>query len=72
MLILKHVKNHMIIVKKYLEKPLSFLNSMMWSDETKIEFFSKKYNEWNEWKKKTCMKKKFSIPTKEHREGSLV
>ena len=68
----KHVKACLEFAKHHLEKPTSFWNKILWSDETKIDLFGGNSSR-HVWRKEgTSYDPKNTIPTIKHGGGSIM
>ena len=67
-----HVKRRLNFSKEHLEKPSSFWNKILWSDETKIELFGRNSVS-RVWRKKnSAFEPKNTIPTVKFGGGSIM
>ena len=68
----KHVKARLEFANRHLEKPASFWNKILWSDETKIKLFGGNSSR-HVWRKEgTSYDPKNTIPTVKHGGGSIM
>lgn len=67
-----HLKAHLKFANEYSPNESTYWNSVLWSDETKIELFSHSSSQYVWRKKKDAFKAKNTIPTVKHGGGSLM
>ena len=68
----KHKKIRLQFAKNYINKPKRFWDSVLWSDETKLEFFRPMDQQYVWRRKKEAYAEKNTLPTVKHGGGSLM
>ncbi|KAG2465277.1 TCB1 transposase, partial [Polypterus senegalus] len=68
----QHKQSRLRYAQAHLDKPASFWNKVLWTDETKIELFG--HNKWRyAWRKKnTAFQEKHLLPTVKYGGGSIM
>ena len=68
-----HKRKRLAFAKKYVNKPLSFWEKIIWSDESKFELLNKKKKRTRVWRKPNeALKKQYLLPTVKYRGGSIM
>lgn len=68
----RHKKERLIFAKENLDKPQSFWNNVLWTDETKVELFGNSRRQYVYRRRKEAFKEKNTIPTVKHGGGSIM
>ena len=72
LLTVKHKKRRLQYANNYIEKPKKFWDSVLWTDETKLELFGHMDQRYIWRKKNEAYAEKNTIPTVKHGGGSLM
>ncbi|KAI4898095.1 hypothetical protein NFI96_001758 [Prochilodus magdalenae] len=67
-----HKQSHLRYAKAHLDKPASFWNKVLWTDETKIELFGHNNGRYAWRKKNTALQEKHLLPTVKFGAGSIM
>lgn len=68
----RHKKERLIFAKEYLDKPQSFWDNVLWTDETKIELFGNAKQQFVYRRRNEAYKEKNTLPTVKHGGGSIM
>lgn len=68
----RHKKGRLIFAKEYLDKPQSFWENVLWTDETKIELFGNGHQQFVYRRRYEAHKEKNTLPTVKHGGGSIM
>ena len=68
----RHKKERLIFAKEYLDKPQSFWENVLWTDETKIELFGNAHKRFVYRRRNEAYKEKNTLPTVKHGGGSIM
>uniref|UniRef100_A0A8B9JYE2 Transposase Tc1-like domain-containing protein n=1 Tax=Astyanax mexicanus TaxID=7994 RepID=A0A8B9JYE2_ASTMX len=68
----RHKKERLIFAKEYLDKPQSFWENVLWTDETKIELFGNAKQQFVYRRRNEAYKEKNTLPTVKHGGGSIM
>lgn len=68
----RHKKERLIFAKEYRDKPQSFWDNVLWTDETKIEFFGNAKQQFVYRRRNEAYKEKNTLPTVKHGGGSIL
>lgn len=67
-----HKKARLEFAKMHIDKPQSFWENVLWSDETKLELFSRSHQLYVRRCKNEAYKEKNTVPTVKHGGGSVM
>lgn len=68
----KHKKARLEFAKMHIDKPQSFWENVLWTDESKLELFGKSHQLYVHRRKNEAFKEKNTIPTVKHGGGSVM
>ena len=66
------MKARLEFAKTHLDKPKSFWENILWTDETKLELFVKPHHPYVHRKQNEAFKEKNTFPTVKHGGGSVM
>ena len=68
----KHKKDRLEFSKMHIDKPQSFWENVLWTDETKLELFGRSHQLYVRRWKNEAYKEKSTVPTVKHGGGSVM
>uniref|UniRef100_A0AAZ3PZM2 Transposase n=1 Tax=Oncorhynchus tshawytscha TaxID=74940 RepID=A0AAZ3PZM2_ONCTS len=68
----RHKQSRLRNANAHLDKPASFWNKVLWTDETKIELFGHNKGRYAWWQKNTAFQEKHLLPTVQFGGGSIM